>query len=57
MEEQEVNRKALQSRFWAWIEPSMEAYGDQLDAALDAMPDALLKQFVSERADTQEEEE
>jgi hypothetical protein len=47
-------RQALKDQFWGWIASDIETYSKQLDDALDAMPDDVLKRFVEERADNEE---
>lgn len=44
-------RKQLYDLFWGWVEPDISFLHKQLQEALEAMPDKVLRQFVNERTD------
>lgn len=46
-----ASRKELKVRLWYWIDPSIEAYSDIVDALLDMLTDEQLEAFVRERVE------
>lgn len=52
----ESGRKSLKDAFWAWLEPSTNAYSVAIDQLLDALPDDDLVHFVRARVGVDEPE-
>jgi hypothetical protein len=46
-----MTREELRDKIWADLEPDLDAYGDLIDALIEAMPLEVLAEFVSEDDD------